>query len=60
MTFNARSGQVKAECGLFDERELSYPEALIAFSKLSSDFKAMYPSDGFASLIRFIPAATAV
>lgn len=29
--FNARSGQVKAECGLFDERELSYPEALIAF-----------------------------
>ena len=35
VTFNARSGQVKAECGLFDERELSYPEALIAFSKLS-------------------------
>lgn len=35
VTFNARSGQVKAECGLFDERALSYPEALIAFSKLS-------------------------
>lgn len=35
VTFNARSGQVKVECGLFDERELSYPEALIAFSKLS-------------------------
>lgn len=35
VTFNARSGQVKVECGLFDEREMSYPEALIAFSKLS-------------------------
>ena len=35
VTFNARSGQVKAECGLFDESRLSYPEALIAFSKLS-------------------------
>ena len=35
VTFNARSGQVKVECGLFDERSLSYPEALIAFSKLS-------------------------
>lgn len=35
VTFNARSGQVKVECGLFDESRLSYPEALIAFSKLS-------------------------
>lgn len=35
VTFNARSGKIKVECGLFDEKELSYPEALIAFSKLS-------------------------
>lgn len=37
VTYNVRSGKVSVDSDLLEKRHLSYPEALIAFSKLSRD-----------------------
>ena len=37
VTYNVRSGKVSVDSDMLEKRHLSYPEALIAFSKLSRD-----------------------
>ncbi|WP_028517206.1 hypothetical protein [Ruminococcus flavefaciens] len=37
VTYNVRSGKVSVDSDLLEKRHLSYPEALIEFSKLSRD-----------------------
>jgi hypothetical protein len=37
VTYNVKNGKVFVDCDLFDMRHISYPEALITFSKLSRD-----------------------
>lgn len=37
VTYNVRNGKVSVDCDLLEKRHMSYPEALIAFSKLSRD-----------------------
>ena len=39
VTYNVRSGKVSVDSDLLEKQHLSYPEALIAFSKLSQDKK---------------------
>ena len=37
VTYNVRNGKVSVDCDLLEKRHMSYPEALISFSKLSRD-----------------------
>lgn len=37
VTYQARSGRLSVDCDLFAQRHMSYPEALLAFSKLSRE-----------------------